>query len=133
MKISEHDLKRSQFSYFLGKLVLVQTNHAAVQYDSSKESTLLHFNTYGGVCEGFDEYGVWLLNKEFGVKSFYFYKDIQGFVECPALSEDHPMVKEALSRVYKEEVVKKGKEITESLGDMSIEAFQKMIQEQVKR
>jgi len=136
MKLTEQELRRSQFSYFLGKIITVQANHSAITYSTDERSTLLHFKTYGGLCEGFDEFGVWLRDTETNAKTFYFFKDIQGFIENPALPSDHPMVQEAIQRVRQDqqakEVVRKGKEITESLGELSITDFQKVFQEQAK-
>lgn len=141
MKITEHDLRRSQFSYFLGKIVTLQTNAAAVPYPNDERGMFLHFRTYGGICEAFDEYGLWLVDAETNAKSFFFYKDIQGIIENPALPEDHPLVKDARDLVKKNEAckatVEKGKEVMGQMGEMSVTDFEKMfktqIQEQHKR
>ncbi|MFX8930037.1 hypothetical protein ABTN05_20170, partial [Acinetobacter baumannii] len=74
MKIAGHDLRKNQFSYFLGKVVTVLTNASNVTYDITNEKgAFLHYKTYGGICEGFDEYGVWLLDPADSVKSFFFF------------------------------------------------------------
>lgn len=128
MKLTELELKRSGFAYFLGKMVTVQTNRTPISYGTDKDSLLLHFRSYSGICEGFDEFGVWLIHAETNAKSFYFFKDIQGFIEHPALPESHPVVKDAVEKMKQHEVVKKGKELSESLGELSVEDFSRLIE-----
>ena len=101
MKILEHDLKRNQFSYFLGRIVTIQTTASAVHYGTDDRSAYLHFRTYGGVCEGFDEFGVWIKHED-GTKSFFMFNQIIGIVEEKPVTEDDPIVKEALKKVEPE-------------------------------
>jgi hypothetical protein len=135
MKLTEHDLRRSQFSYFLGKIVTIQTNASAMAYENTERGVFLHFKTYGGLCEAFDEYGVWLRDQETEARSFFFYSQIQGIIENPALPPDHPLVKQALARAKPvpdedEPAILFNPNGTGSLGELSVEDFQKMLQAQ---
>ena len=131
MKIIEHDIRKGQFSYFLGKIVTVQTTAAAVAYPCDERGTFLHFRTYGGICEGFDEYGVWLRDNDTKAKSFFFYKDIQGLIENPVLPADHPLVQQAKQMEKKNEtcqaVLDKGREVMGSMGELTVEEFRKKV------
>jgi len=136
MKLTEQELHRSQFSHFLGKNITVITTASALPLQH-EEGHLLHYKTFGGICEGFDEFGVWLFDPKTQAKSFFFFKDTQGYVENPVLPDDHPLVVEAMQKVKTQQVAKeataKGKEIMESMGEMSVTDFQKLFKEQVKR
>lgn len=140
MKIASHDLRKTQFDYFLGKPVTIVTNDSNVKFDVMNEKgAFLHFKTYGGVCEGFDEYGVWLLEPVDNVKSFYFYSAIQGIVENPQKDRDDPAVKEMFETAkVKPEPRKKdsdvlilqdGDGITEPAGELTMEMLQRMVKE----
>jgi len=134
MKINEHDLRKSQFSYFLGRKVTILATAAAATYPSDERGCCLYLQAYSGLCEGFDEYGVWLQDVQTEAKSFFFYSQIQGILENPMLSEDHPIVKEAMNKVKKETgpvvLGKDGPSIIDNennYGELSIEEFQKLL------
>jgi hypothetical protein len=142
MKIAGHDLRKNQFSYFLGKVVTILTNASNVTFNiTDQKGAYLHYKTYGGICEGFDEYGVWLFDPQDGVKSFFFFGSIHGIIENPQKDADDPLVKQALERAEQEEkarsvperiVLQEGDGITESMGEMTIDQLNKMIQESQK-
>lgn len=142
MKIAGHDLRKNQFSYFLGKVVTVLTNASNVTYDITNEKgAFLHYKTYGGICEGFDEYGVWLLDPADSVKSFFFFNAIHGIIENPQKDANDPLVRRALEQAEQREqqaklpervVLQEGDGITESKGEMTIDQLNQMIQESQK-
>ena len=101
MKILEHELKRNQFSYFLGRVVTIQTTASAVRYGTDDRSAFSYFRTFGGVCEGFDEFGIWVMHND-GTKSFFFYSQVIGIVEEKPVAEDDPFVKEVLKQAEPE-------------------------------
>lgn len=136
MKIIKHDLVKNQFSYFLGKVVTILTNASNVTFDINQpKGAYLHYKTYGGVCEGFDEYGVWLMDPADGVKSFFFFHAVHGIIENPQKDEDDPVVKQALERVEQPAqpgpiILQDGDGIT---GEMTMEQLQLMILEGQKK
>lgn len=136
MKIAGHDLRKNQLSYFLGKVVTILTNASNVSFDiTDQKGAYLHYKTYGGICEGFDEYGVWIIDPQDNVKSFFFFNSIHGIIENPQKDADDPLVKQALERVEKQTksperiILQEGDGITESMGEMTIDQLNKMIQE----
>ncbi len=101
-----------------------------------QKGAYLHYKTYGGICEGFDEYGIWLFDPQDNVKSFFFFSSIHGIIENPQKSADDPLVKQALIHADKQVntktekiILQEGDGITESMGEMTIDQLNKMIQE----
>lgn len=118
MKILANDLKRNHFDYFLGKIVMILTNPSTLSFNLEPQGIYQHFQHFGGMVEGFDEYGIWLRNKE--TKSFFFFSQIIGIIEQQQISEDHPAMKKALEVIKEEEEEK----------ELTIEELQKMIEKE---
>lgn len=142
MKIASHDLRKTQLSYFLGKVVTILTNASNVAFNiTDQKGAYLHYKTYGGICEGFDEYGIWLIDPQDNVKSFFFFSNIHGIIENMQKDADDPMVKQVLEQAEKQNMTKimsdkivlqEGDGITESMGEMTIDQLNNLIQESQK-
>lgn len=100
------------FNYFVGKFVTVLVRSTTLDFSWDDKSQYRHAQYFTGRVEQIDDAGgLWLIDEQRKVKSYFFYQHIVGILEEQEVPQDHPLVQAALQKAEKQEEQKKAKQM----------------------
>lgn len=108
----------SYYEYFTNKIVTVLVTRTTLDFAGDDKSQYRHAQYFTGRLEKVDNFGIWLLDEKRNVRSCFLHSGIVGILEEQEVPPDHPLVKQALQKVEKQEEQKRAKQMVNNVEEV---------------